>query len=445
MHLLALNITDLILALLRATILCEPTDSKLSWIWAVLASKDVWAAHGLLVELAAQYLPGSFHRPPRNPADKISSGFKAWEWQLYVYGLLPGLLRHLMQGDNLERYYKHFCHLVAGARVAFQRAPHVDDLLPAHLHFLEFIEDLEHLYYQRRADRIHFIRPCVHLLGHIIPEIYRAGPGASYSQWTTENYIGNITREMKQDVTPYANLAERAARRAQLIALQAIFPTLDRTPPLNPPTAIACGEGYWIMPAMERTAHKIEVASEIQAIHRYLRTVGHTDIDPAWIPWFRKWARLRIPTGQIVRTAWKECDWEEKGRSVRRARMIKDTKDRFGEVQYFFQMQIRGVVKTFAMVTTFSAPDVEILRSSCNVLRACTFQRDSQVMVPVEDIAAGVAMVPLPLTETEKVLPNTAALERDRFFVVEKPGLDIAMLRGEWEDAHDEKEDADSD
>ncbi|KAJ6528077.1 hypothetical protein B0H19DRAFT_1195027 [Mycena capillaripes] len=37
-------------------------------------------------------IPGSFDRPPRNPAEKINSGYKAWERLLYVYGAGPALL-----------------------------------------------------------------------------------------------------------------------------------------------------------------------------------------------------------------------------------------------------------------------------------------------------------------------------------------------------------------
>ncbi|KAF9471629.1 hypothetical protein BDN70DRAFT_975534 [Pholiota conissans] len=38
------------------------------------------------------YLPGSFDRPPRNPADKVNNSYKAWECLAWIYGLGPALL-----------------------------------------------------------------------------------------------------------------------------------------------------------------------------------------------------------------------------------------------------------------------------------------------------------------------------------------------------------------
>jgi hypothetical protein len=95
MHWACLNWTDLILALFRGTIECELPDSKKAWIWAVLQGK-IWKEHGQSVADATPYLPGSFDRPPRNPAEKISSGYKAWEFLLYIVGLAPALLHGIL-------------------------------------------------------------------------------------------------------------------------------------------------------------------------------------------------------------------------------------------------------------------------------------------------------------------------------------------------------------
>ncbi len=91
MHLIFINICELLLSMWRGTMTCESTDSKTSWDWIVLTG-EAWIAHGKLVAAATQYFPSSFHRPPRNPAEKISSGYKATEYFLYVFGLGPGPL-----------------------------------------------------------------------------------------------------------------------------------------------------------------------------------------------------------------------------------------------------------------------------------------------------------------------------------------------------------------
>ncbi|KIY53770.1 hypothetical protein FISHEDRAFT_18296, partial [Fistulina hepatica ATCC 64428] len=82
MHLPSLNIPDLYIPLWRGTFSCDRTDNKDTWIWAVLKNPAEWKAHGKLVEAATHCIPGSFDRPPRNPAEKISSGYKAWEFLL---------------------------------------------------------------------------------------------------------------------------------------------------------------------------------------------------------------------------------------------------------------------------------------------------------------------------------------------------------------------------
>jgi hypothetical protein len=52
---------------------------------------ETWVEHGKVVAAATPYLPASFNRPPQDPALKISSGYKAWEFLMYLYGLGPGI------------------------------------------------------------------------------------------------------------------------------------------------------------------------------------------------------------------------------------------------------------------------------------------------------------------------------------------------------------------
>ena len=76
MHLLFINLGELLVPLWRGTLHCEPSDNIDTWDWAKLVG-NVWIEHGKLVADATKYFPSSFHRPPRNPAEKISSGYKA--------------------------------------------------------------------------------------------------------------------------------------------------------------------------------------------------------------------------------------------------------------------------------------------------------------------------------------------------------------------------------
>ncbi|KAL1950134.1 hypothetical protein VTO73DRAFT_5257 [Trametes versicolor] len=408
MHLLTLNLPDLVLGFLRSTLACEEPDTQDNWPWAVLKEKAAWVAHGKLVADATHCLPGSYDRPPRNPAEKISSGYKAWEWQLYTWGFLPGLLRAI-QGPV---YYRHFCKLAWSVRTSIQW--------------------VETLYYQRRRERLHFLRQSVHATTHIIPEITRLGPGTLYTQWTLENYIGNITREIKQHNTPYANVSECALRRCQVNLLKAMIPALADDPAL-PCGTIDLGNGYVLLHALDTHSRGVSPAEAV-AILAYLVLVGAPQ--PGWIPLVRRWARLRLPHGQIARTAWKECHLEMRGRQPRRSCMVKlvGKPSRFAEVQYFFQFNIAGVERTLAMITPFTLPDPAILAESENTILACNHPGDADCeVIEVMDIASVVAMVPLPLTLAEAAEPDAAACYGSRFFVIERPGLDVAYLAGREE------------
>ena len=68
----------------------DPTDKKDSWDWATLVD-DTWITHGKLVAEATKHFLSFFHRPPRNPVEKILSGYKATEYYLYIFGLGPSL------------------------------------------------------------------------------------------------------------------------------------------------------------------------------------------------------------------------------------------------------------------------------------------------------------------------------------------------------------------
>lgn len=152
MHLLCLNLPDLFIPLWRGTFTYENSDNKATWDWAVLQG-DVWTQHGQAVANATPYLPGSFGRPPRNPAEKINSGYKAWEFMLYLYGLGPGLLYNVLP----EKYWKNFCKVVFGVRLILQKSILAEELLEAHIALAESAKEFEELYYQRRTDRLHFV------------------------------------------------------------------------------------------------------------------------------------------------------------------------------------------------------------------------------------------------------------------------------------------------
>ncbi|KAG5219385.1 Amidohydrolase family protein [Salix suchowensis] len=112
MHIPALNIPKLLFLLFWGKIDCEKTDSKNTWDWAVLQGK-VWKSHGAEVADCTPYLPGSFDHPPCNPAEKISSGYKVWEFLIYIYSLGLALFYSVLP----EKYWKNLCLLIQGCKL----------------------------------------------------------------------------------------------------------------------------------------------------------------------------------------------------------------------------------------------------------------------------------------------------------------------------------------
>ncbi|RDX46349.1 hypothetical protein OH76DRAFT_1420250 [Lentinus brumalis] len=319
MHLFGLNITDLLLKLWRGLMDCDTKngDSKDSWDFAFLVG-EVWIQHGALVAAARHYLPGSFDRPPRNPAEKVSSGYKCWEFLTWFYGLAPGLLYGIMPLD----YWQNFCKLVAGVRIIYQRETVVTQRTRAHQLLSDFAYDFETLYVKRKISRMHFVPQCVHALTHTPTEYIRIGPLICCSQFTMERIIGQLGSEISQPSRPFENLAQRALRRTQENILKTMFPILDETPETKVPKC-ELGNGYVLLHPRDDRFRRVQDEADI-VILRYIEgQVGLAEAAKIWVDEMkscvRKWARCRLPNGQISRCAWKE----EANKMTRLARNVK--------------------------------------------------------------------------------------------------------------------------
>ena len=306
MHLLFINLGELLIPLWRGTIKCDLADDQSSWDWATLTG-NTWQTHGQLVADATPFFPSSFHRPPHNPAEKISSGYKATEYYIYLFGLGPGFFRSVIP----YKYWKNFCKLVRGVRILTQRRITGIQLQEAHSCLVQFVEEFENLYYQRRVSRLHFCRPCVHTLLHACGEVIRVGPGAYSTQFTMERTIGDLGQEIRQPSNPFANLARRALLRSQVNALKNIYPELDpmATPQL-PKFAQDLGNGYVLLRPQESNAKTIAASAGGNILLERIRTST-----------VRRWGRLRLPNSQVARSLW--CETKHARSRIRVTRNVK--------------------------------------------------------------------------------------------------------------------------
>ncbi|TFK66327.1 hypothetical protein BDN72DRAFT_772154 [Pluteus cervinus] len=297
----------------------------------------------------------------------------------------------------------------------------------------EWEKDYELLYYQRRTEWLHLVRPCVHAITHAARETFRRGPLNISAQWALENTIGNLGREVHQFSNPFSNLAERGALRARMIALYALIPDLD-PPPKPVRGSISLGDSFTILQARSRT--KIYVPDvERNAFKVYFEQIGVPTTDaPVQL---HKWARLRLPNSQVARSAWKENERREprNSRNVKVSSALVFFADFFiecaqfligndyvyGEVYYYCHIPIEGKERALALVSVYSAPHPILFEESCRTLRVCRHNGVKNLhVIDVKAIDSVIGMIPFPLTDAERSDAVKVRTYTDCYYVAEK-------------------------
>jgi hypothetical protein len=95
-----------------------------------------------------------------------------------------------------------------------------------------------------------------------------------------------------------------------------------------------------------------------------------------------------------------------------------------GEVYFFIHLSLESDDIALALVSLYSRPDQTLLDVSVNMLWSCKYQGDLALrFINVKCIQAVIAMIPhVPVIEGQEA--------HKHFFLVEKPGLDVAMMVG---------------
>ncbi|KAG0693975.1 hypothetical protein DFH29DRAFT_815817 [Suillus ampliporus] len=416
MH-LAGNLSELLLGLWCATIDCGPSDDVDTWDWAILKDGEIWDAHGKEVERAGPYLPPSFDRKPRNIAEKLNTGYKTWEFHVHTFGLGPALLYNILP----ELYWANYCKLVRGFQLMCQHSITAEDLTDAHVLLCVWEREFEMIYYQLKEDRLQFVRPCVHQTSHLVPETIHKGPPICYAQWTMERTIRNLGQGIWQPSCPYANLSKEGVRRCQVNTLLSIIPELDEPPRGLPTGAVDLGDSYALLHKHDRYA-MLPTGEPARAISDFL---GH-ERD---LPRIKRWAHLLLPNGQVARSVWRENLKElEQIRMSCNIKLKYRGQERYGEVLYFTQLAVEADLlddadwrfADIAVIQLYSLPDNALLELSSHTVASCS-RLDDICIVPVKKIISVIAMIPHKLK-----LPS--GIIEERFFLLEKPGLQISNL-----------------
>ncbi|KIK15659.1 hypothetical protein PISMIDRAFT_16356 [Pisolithus microcarpus 441] len=414
MH-LAGNLSDLLISLWRGTMDCSHMDNKDLWDWAIFRDEEIWTAHGQAVEDAGIAVPGSFDRKPCNIADKINMDYKTWEFHLYIFCLAPALLYNILP----EWYWLNFCRLVCGIQIMSQHAINEQDLEHAYILLCSWGHEFELIYYQLRQDRLHFVCPCVHQVLHLVTEAMHKGPPICYAQWTMECTIGNLGQEIRQPSKPYENLAEEGVRRSRVNALLAVMLELNDETKGHPMGSIL-GGGYVLLSKRNKRPW-LPTGKEAHAISDF------TGWDQS-LHHFKRWAQLRLPNGEIMRSLWQEQFKSSTQIHIsRNVKFVYETREWFGEVQYFTRLAIdvtedadEVCFEDIALIRLYTFLDEPLLQASSHTLVVSALS-DQFIVVPVKSIKSVVGMVPYRLK-------HLSGIVEDCFFLMEKPGLNISQL-----------------
>ncbi|KAG1725615.1 uncharacterized protein EDB91DRAFT_1239764 [Suillus paluster] len=330
MHFAGANTAALFVDIWHGEMSCGRSDDQENWPWSVLTGKT-WVNHGAVVAALQPHLP-----------EKINTYYKAAEYITWLFGYGPGLFYGLIP----DLYYRNFCQFYSITPAQVLKASEC---------FAEWETEFEELYYQHCVDRLHFVRPCIHLSNHLALEC---------TCWTMERTIGNLGQEIQQPSNPFSNLAQQGIQRCQVNALMAILPCYSKSCDSLPRGACELGESYILLCKSDKCPITIPPGgAEAAAISAYL---GRPP------PRFCRWACLQLPNGQI------------KTRVSRNVKVFavwnpNNQQDDVDEPRWQFA--------NVAIVSMYSLPHDELLTISHSTLWSCTYHsNDALCVVDVKSI-----------------------------------------------------------
>lgn len=171
----------------------------------------------------------------------------------------------------------------------------------AHRYLVQFVEEFEHLYYQRQMDRLHFTQSLLHTILHVAPEISRIGNGVNTSQYTMERMVGELGKSIRQPSNPFANLCQIALQHSQLNALKNICPGLDDDDGLCLPHYSVIVDSDYVF--LQPRNHNPQTFSGPILVAIQDNPLCNSEK-------YKRWGRLRLPNRQISRSLFSES-WKK--------------------------------------------------------------------------------------------------------------------------------------
>ncbi|KAK7035083.1 hypothetical protein R3P38DRAFT_3184621 [Favolaschia claudopus] len=224
----------------------------------------------------------------------------------------------------------------------------------------------------------------------------------------------------------HANL-ERAIRRCNVNALKSIFPDFEKHENNTPQASVDAGGGYMLLCAQDSCARRVSVPEE-EAIREYLQDEFGSDVSEGWRPFVVRWARAKLPDGQIVRSSWKEEDMTV----LRAARHVKvqlegEDNPRFAEILFFMILCVDEEERYVGVASFFGPPEEHLLKLSSSMYWSFQHLRDADIrVIELTSIISCVTMAPDSQYQTHR----TDGSHTDRWFLMQEPGAKLASWTG---------------
>ncbi|KIK73081.1 hypothetical protein PAXRUDRAFT_179303 [Paxillus rubicundulus Ve08.2h10] len=204
-------------------------------------------------------------------------------------------------------------------------------------------------------------------------------------------------------------------------ALLATLPNLDQTRKGLPYGTADLGDGYALL--RKRDKHYIHPPDgTAQPISNFMGP------DYA-IPHIKRWARLLLPNGHIAKWTHRQMDTSPNGHIAKWThRQMLNGDIHFAEALYYTRLAVEGNMADagpdqnwrfvdITIIHLFSVPDPQLLAMSEQTVASCLLLDEIQV-IDIKAIISIVGMIP----HTPR-LPS--GVTEDRFFLWERPGLDL--------------------
>jgi Transposase family tnp2 len=288
---------------------------------------------GQLVSGAMSTLPASFCGLVRDPFLKRQSQYKIYEWMALLHWYIIPIGIEVGFSPMLLSNFSDFVEIVETAMTIAPRS--TQELVSLHQLLQKFLKGFERIYVAGDPEKVSRCRLCIFQLIHVPQHIEWNGSIRAGSQATVERAIGEVGHKIRSKKAPFANLANIIYEKELIKTLLLLYPSLYSAPAHQPNTSgnVCIPHHQLKMSKMYKNSNQ-ELHSHINAICLWLGIDFDSQLE------IRRWGKIRLPGGSMLRSRLSETQGRVPSRSARyfEAQRSGDAKPVFGEALAFFEM-----------------------------------------------------------------------------------------------------------